>query len=112
MATVSPSLIASPTWHSIFHTVPVMWASMSGTLPPDVGLGTRAGTIAAPMDVPAIVVIVAAHKRADRIEQTPAALGEAFPPARVPAADDASTDDTAARAAAAGAEVVTAPRNI
>src|SRR5437868_14711356 len=30
-------------------------------LPPGKGLGTRAGTIAAPMDVPAVVVIVAAH---------------------------------------------------
>ena len=39
-------------------------------LPPGMGLGTRAGTIAAPMDVPAIVVIVAAHNEADRIEQT------------------------------------------
>ena len=75
-------------------------------------LGTRAGTIAAPMDVPAVVVIVAAHNEADRIEQTLAALGDAFPGARVLVADDASTDATAARAAAAGAEVVTAPRNI
>src|SRR3954465_8049105 len=64
------------------------------------------------MDVPAVVVIVAAHNEADRIEQTLAALGEAFSGARVLVADDASTDDTAARAAAAGAEVVTAPRNI
>jgi glycosyltransferase involved in cell wall biosynthesis len=64
------------------------------------------------MDVPAIVVIVAAHNEGDRIEQTLAALSEAFPGARVLVADDASTDDTAARASAAGAEVVTAPRNI
>jgi glycosyltransferase involved in cell wall biosynthesis len=64
------------------------------------------------MDVPAAVVIVAAHNEADRIEQTLAALDEAFPHARLIVADDASTDDTAARAAAAGAEVVTAPRNI
>jgi len=76
------------------------------------GLGTRAGTIAAPMDVPAVVVIVAAHNEADRIEQTLAALRDAFPDARVLVADDASGDDTAARATAAGAEVVTAPRNI
>src|SRR6185503_15980574 len=81
-------------------------------LPPEMGLGTRAGTIAAPMDVPAIVVIVAAHNEGDRIEQTLGALAEAFPGARVLVADDASTDDTAARAQAAGAEVVTAPRNI
>jgi len=64
------------------------------------------------MDVPAIVVIVAAHNEGDRIERTLAALNEAFPGARVLVADDASTDDTAARASAAGAEVVTAPRNI
>jgi glycosyltransferase involved in cell wall biosynthesis len=64
------------------------------------------------MDVPAIVVIVAAHNEGDRIEQTLAALNEVFPDARVLVADDASTDDTAARAQAAGAEVVTAPRNI
>ena len=64
------------------------------------------------MDVPAIVVIVAAHNEGDRIERTLAALHEAFPGARVLVADDASTDDTAARARAAGAEVVTAPRNI
>jgi glycosyltransferase involved in cell wall biosynthesis len=75
-------------------------------------LGTRAGTIAATMDVPAVVVIVAAHNEGDRIEQTLAALGEVFPHARLIVADDASSDDTAARAAAAGAEVVTAPRNI
>jgi glycosyltransferase involved in cell wall biosynthesis len=64
------------------------------------------------MDVPAVVVIVAAHNEADRIEQTLAALNDVFPGARILVADDASTDDTAARAAAAGAEVVTAPRNI
>ena len=64
------------------------------------------------MDVPAVVVIVAAHNEGDRIEQTLEALREVFPGARVLVADDASTDDTAACAAAAGAEVVTAPRNI
>jgi glycosyltransferase involved in cell wall biosynthesis len=64
------------------------------------------------MDVPAVVVIVAAHNEADRIEQTLVALGDVFPDARVLVADDASTDDTAARAKVAGAEVVTAPRNI
>src|SRR4051812_9363014 len=31
MTTVSPSSICSPTWHSIFQTVPVMWATTSGT---------------------------------------------------------------------------------
>jgi len=64
------------------------------------------------MDVPAVVVIVAAHNEADRIEQTLAALEDVFPGARILVADDASTDATAARAAAGGAEVVTAPRNI
>jgi len=64
------------------------------------------------MDVPAVVVIVAAHNEADRIEHTLAALGDAFPGARILVADDASSDDTAARAETAGAEVVTAPRNI
>jgi glycosyltransferase involved in cell wall biosynthesis len=64
------------------------------------------------MDVPAVVVIVAAHNEADRIEQTIAALREAFPDARILVADDASTDDTAPRASHAGAEVVSAPRNI
>jgi glycosyltransferase involved in cell wall biosynthesis len=64
------------------------------------------------MDVPAVVVIVAAHNEGDRIAQTLAALREVFPDARVLVADDASTDDTAARAQALGAEVVTAPRNI
>jgi glycosyltransferase involved in cell wall biosynthesis len=64
------------------------------------------------MDVPAVVVIVAAHNEADRIEQTLAALNDVFPGAQILVADDASTDDPAARAAAAGAEVVTAPRNI
>ena len=64
------------------------------------------------MDVPAVIVIVAAHNEGDRIEQTLHALQEVFPGARILVADDASTDDTAARAAAAGAEVVTAPRNI
>lgn len=64
------------------------------------------------MDVPAVVVIVAAHNEADRIEQTLAALNDVFEGARILVADDASTDDTAARAVAAGAEVVTAPRNI
>ena len=30
MTSVSPSLTFWPTWHSIFQTVPVMWASTSG----------------------------------------------------------------------------------
>src|SRR3954467_15092459 len=31
MTTVSPSSTSSPTWHSIFQTVPVMWATTSAT---------------------------------------------------------------------------------
>jgi glycosyltransferase involved in cell wall biosynthesis len=64
------------------------------------------------MDVPPIVVIVAAHNEADRIEHTLGALRDVFPDARLLVADDASTDETAAVASRAGAEVVTAPRNI
>ena len=51
------------------------------------------------MDVPGIVVIVAAHNEADRIEHTLGALNDAFPGARIVVADDASTDDTAAAVA-------------
>ena len=58
------------------------------------------------------VVIVSAYNEADRIADTVAALRSAFPDARILVADDASTDGTAAAAQAAGAEVVTAPRNI
>src|SRR3954451_13961409 len=49
MTTVSPSSIGSPTWHSIFQTVPVMCASTSGT---NVLLVGCARTIAARVDVP------------------------------------------------------------
>jgi glycosyltransferase involved in cell wall biosynthesis len=58
------------------------------------------------------VVIVSAYNEADRIAATVAALRDAFPDARVLIADDASTDGTAAAAREAGAEVVTAPRNL
>jgi glycosyltransferase involved in cell wall biosynthesis len=58
------------------------------------------------------VVVVCAHDEEDRISATLTALEEAFPGARVVVADDASTDATAAIARGAGAEVVTAPRNI
>jgi len=58
------------------------------------------------------VVLVAAHDEADRIGDTLAALGEAFPGARVIVADDGSADDTAAVAAAAGAEGVSTGRDI
>ena len=58
------------------------------------------------------VVIVSAYNEADRIAATVAALREAFAGARILVADDASVDGTAAAARAAGAEVVSAPRNI
>lgn len=58
------------------------------------------------------IVIVSAHDEADRIAATLAALAEAFPGARVLVADDASRDTTAHVALQAGAEVVSAPRNI
>ena len=58
------------------------------------------------------MVIVAAYNEGPRISATLASLREVFPDARILVADDASGDDTAALAAAAGAEVVTAPRNI
>jgi glycosyltransferase involved in cell wall biosynthesis len=57
-------------------------------------------------------VIVSAFNEGDRIAATIAALLSAFPEAEVVVADDASTDDTAAAALAAGARVVTAPRNV
>lgn len=62
--------------------------------------------------MPDVIVIVSAHDEADRLPATLAALAEAFPGARVVVADDASTDGTAAVAAAGGAEVVTARRNL
>jgi glycosyltransferase involved in cell wall biosynthesis len=58
------------------------------------------------------IVIVSAYQEADRIAATVAALREVFPDSRVLVADDGSTDGTAEAAAGAGAEVVSAPRNI
>ena len=58
------------------------------------------------------VVIVSAYNEGDRIADTVASLFRVFPDARVLVADDASTDATAEAARAAGAEVVTAPRNL
>ena len=52
------------------------------------------------------VIIVAAYNEADRLPATLAALGGAFPGARVLVADDGSTDGTPAVAQAGGAEVV------
>ena len=58
------------------------------------------------------VVIVSAYNEADRIGETVRALLGVFPGARVLVADDASTDGTAEAAREAGAEVVSAPRNL
>jgi glycosyltransferase involved in cell wall biosynthesis len=58
------------------------------------------------------VIIVTAHEEADRIADTVAALRDAFPDGRIVVADDGSTDDTAAAAARAGAEVVRSERNL
>jgi glycosyltransferase involved in cell wall biosynthesis len=54
------------------------------------------------------VVIVTARNEADRIADTVTAIREAFTGARVVVADGGSDDDTAERAAAAGAELVRA----
>jgi glycosyltransferase involved in cell wall biosynthesis len=58
------------------------------------------------------VVIVSAYNEADRLPATLSALRDAFPDAYVVVADDGSTDDTPRVAAAAGAELVRAPRVI
>jgi glycosyltransferase involved in cell wall biosynthesis len=57
-------------------------------------------------------VIVTAYNEADRLPATLQALGAAFPGARILVADDGSTDGSAEVAAAHGAEVVRAERNI
>lgn len=56
-------------------------------------------------------VIVAARNEAARIEATLASLRRTLPGAELWVADDASGDDTAARARAAGAGVVSSPRH-
>ena len=58
------------------------------------------------------VVVVCAHDEAESLPATLSALTGAFPGARIVVADDASTDGTSAIARAAGAEVITAPRNL
>ncbi len=85
MTTVSPSETVSPTPTSIFHTFPVMCASMSAmardnsrVVGPNSGAGER------------LVAIVAARNEADRIADTLAALRAAFPEAALWVADDAS----------------------
>jgi glycosyltransferase involved in cell wall biosynthesis len=57
-------------------------------------------------------VLVTAYNEADRIGHTVDALRALLPRARVLVADDGSSDDTAAVARAAGAEVVSSPRNL
>jgi glycosyltransferase involved in cell wall biosynthesis len=61
---------------------------------------------------PDVVVIVTAYNEADRLPDTLAALGEAFPGARVIVADDGSRDATSHVALQNGAELVRAPRTI
>jgi glycosyltransferase involved in cell wall biosynthesis len=57
-----------------------------------------------------LAVIVAARNEADRVGKTIAALSSAFPAAAIWVADDASEDDTAELAMAAGAQVVSRGR--
>ena len=57
-------------------------------------------------------MIVSAYDEADRLPATLAALGDAFPGARVLVADDGSRDQTAHVALQAGAELVRSPRTI
>jgi glycosyltransferase involved in cell wall biosynthesis len=64
------------------------------------------------MDGSDVIVIVSAHNEADRLADTLRALADAFSGARIVVADDASTDATAQVAAAAGAVVVSSPRNV
>lgn len=57
-------------------------------------------------------MIVSAYDEADRLGATLAALGDAFPGARVLVADDGSRDATPHVALQAGAELVRSPRTI
>src|SRR3954469_24460729 len=58
------------------------------------------------------IVIVSAYQEADRLAATLAALGDAFPGARVLVADDGSRDATPHVALQAGAELVRSPKTI
>jgi glycosyltransferase involved in cell wall biosynthesis len=58
------------------------------------------------------IVIVSAYDEADRLPATLAALGDAFPGARVLVADDGSRDQTPHIALQAGAELVRSARTI
>jgi glycosyltransferase involved in cell wall biosynthesis len=81
-----------------------MWASTFGNCV--LLLGGLTVPARYPAVTPEIAVVVSAYNEADRLGETLAALGEAFPGARVIVADDFSTDSTAQIAEAAGAEVV------
>jgi len=59
-----------------------------------------------------LAVVIAAYNEGDRIADTVTALTAAFPGAKILVADDGSSDDTAARAAQAGAEVVSSGKLI
>jgi glycosyltransferase involved in cell wall biosynthesis len=59
-----------------------------------------------------IAVVVSAYNEADRLGETLAAIGDAFPGARVLVADDHSDDATPEIAVAAGAELARAPRHV
>jgi glycosyltransferase involved in cell wall biosynthesis len=59
-----------------------------------------------------VIVIVTAYNEGDRLTATVAALRDAFPGARILVADDHSTDDTPQVVAAAGVELVRAPKNL
>ncbi len=64
------------------------------------------------MDTSQLAVVVAAHNEGQRIADTVGALKAAFPGARIFVADDGSSDETAARAAQAGAQVVSSGKLI
>lgn len=64
------------------------------------------------MNTSQLAVVIAAYNEGDRIAATVEALRSAFPGAKIFVADDGSTDDTAARAAQAGAEVVSSGKLI
>ncbi len=64
------------------------------------------------MDTSQLAVVIAAYNEGDRIADTVTALTAAFPGAKIFVADDGSSDDTAVRAAQAGAEVVSSGKLI
>lgn len=64
------------------------------------------------MAAQAPAVLITAYNEGDRIAATIAAIRATWPDAHVVVADDGSTDETAARAREAGAEVVLAGRDI